>query len=55
MQVTHRSRLYESAPAYVTDQPRFLNGAVVATTRLPPLGLLDQLKAVEVRVVAVSK
>ena len=48
-QVTHRSRLYESAPAYVTDQPRFLNGAVVAITRLPPLALLDQLKGVEVR------
>ena len=47
-QVTHRSRLYESAPAYVTDQPRFLNGAILATTRLPPLALLDQLKAVEV-------
>jgi 2-amino-4-hydroxy-6-hydroxymethyldihydropteridine diphosphokinase/dihydropteroate synthase len=47
VQVTHRSRLYESAPAYVTDQPRFLNGAVVAATRLSPLELLDQLKAVE--------
>ena len=43
----HRSRLYESAPAYVTDQPRFLNGAVVAATRLSPLQLLDQLKAIE--------
>ena len=48
-QVTHRSRLYESAPAYITDQPRFLNGAVVVATRLPPLELLDQLKTVEAR------
>lgn len=48
MQVVRQSRLYESAPAYVTDQPRFVNGALVALTPLSPLELLDALKAVEV-------
>lgn len=48
VQVTHRSLLYESAPAYVTDQPRFLNAAVTARTELPPRQLLHELKAVEV-------
>jgi 2-amino-4-hydroxy-6-hydroxymethyldihydropteridine diphosphokinase len=47
-QVLRHSRLYESAAAYVTDQPPFLNGAVAAATRLPPLELLRALKAIEV-------
>ena len=47
-QVLRQSRLYESAPAYVTDQPRFVNGALAALTSLPPLELLDALKSVEV-------
>lgn len=48
-QVRQLSRLYESAPAYVTDQPPFLNAAAVVDTALPPLDLLRRLKAVEVR------
>lgn len=48
-QVVRQSRLYESAPAYVTDQPRFVNGALAALTPLQPLALLDALKAVEVK------
>ena len=43
------SRLYESAPAYVTEQPAFLNAALLALTPLSPLELLAALKAVEVR------
>ena len=42
------SRLYESAPAYVTEQPAFLNAALLALTPLAPLELLAALKAVEV-------
>ena len=48
VQVVRQSRLYESAPAYVTDQPRFVNGALAGLTLLQPLELLDALKAVEV-------
>ncbi len=45
--LTRHSRLYASPPAYVTDQPPFLNAAVAGTTRLPPAALLRALKAVE--------
>lgn len=41
------SSLYESAPAYVTDQPKFLNSAVRASTRLDPSALLGVLKGIE--------
>ena len=48
------SALYETAPAYVTDQPSFLNAAAVVRVRDPkdpmakdPLLLLDRLKSVE--------
>lgn len=46
--MVRQSRLYESAPAYVTDQPRFINGALAALTCLQPLELLDALKTIEV-------
>lgn len=49
MQVSQLSRLYESAPAYVTDQPTFLNAAALVDTPLRPLELLSALKHVEVR------
>lgn len=45
--VTQRSRLYESAPMYVTDQPAFLNMAVGGTTVLAPEDLLSALKDLE--------
>lgn len=48
LQVVRRARLYETAPAYVENQPQFLNTAVAARTRLPPDQLLSALKAVEV-------
>lgn len=48
LQVVRQSRLYESAPAYVTDQPVFLNAALAVRTALPPQQLLAALKHVEV-------
>ncbi|EIE24668.1 putative dihydropterin pyrophosphokinase/dihydropteroate synthase [Coccomyxa subellipsoidea C-169] len=47
IEVVRHSRLYESAPAYVTDQPRFINAAVAVTTSLEPRQLLHALKKVE--------
>ena len=47
MQIERISSLYETAPAYVTDQPRFLNAALRATTALGPEALLDVLKQIE--------
>lgn len=41
------SRVYETAPMYVTDQPPFLNAAVAGETELGPLGLLALLKGIE--------
>ena len=41
------SRLYETAPMYVEDQPPFYNGALAAATNLSPLSLLGLLKNVE--------
>lgn len=48
--VVRRSPVYETAPMYVTDQPRFLNLALEVTTELPPEPLLDALKALEAAV-----
>lgn len=45
--VTRHGCLYESAPAYVTDQPHFLNSAVRAFTKLGPHELLKALKKIE--------
>lgn len=42
------SRLYESAPAYVTNQPAFLNAAALVETNLGPETLLANLKKIEV-------
>jgi len=41
------SRLYETEPAYVTDQPRFYNQVCQATTDLAPMAALRRLKALE--------
>lgn len=40
LSVLRHSALYETAAAYVTDQPAFLNAAVLARTHLPPRELL---------------
>jgi 2-amino-4-hydroxy-6-hydroxymethyldihydropteridine diphosphokinase len=41
------SSLYETEPAYVTDQPRFLNAALYGRTALGPAELLVFVKAIE--------
>lgn len=41
------SLLYETAAMYVTDQPAFLNAAVLGRTDLPPLQVLYHLKQIE--------
>jgi 2-amino-4-hydroxy-6-hydroxymethyldihydropteridine diphosphokinase len=41
------SRLYETAPAYVVDQPAFLNIALVGETTLSPDELLAYLQGAE--------
>ena len=45
--VDETSFLYETAPAYMTDQPAFLNAACRVGTELGPLELLAALKQVE--------
>lgn len=41
------SPVYETPPWGVLNQPKFLNLAVECETALPPMGLLDHLKALE--------
>ncbi len=41
------SSIYDSEPAYVDDQPRFLNAVLRGRTRLSPRALLAFAKAVE--------
>jgi 2-amino-4-hydroxy-6-hydroxymethyldihydropteridine diphosphokinase len=41
------SSVWDTAPQLVTDQPRFLNAALVGTTALDPFGLLRALKRLE--------
>ncbi|MEI7773110.1 MAG: 2-amino-4-hydroxy-6-hydroxymethyldihydropteridine diphosphokinase [Chloroflexales bacterium] len=48
--VTAISPCYETEPAYVLDQPRFLNLACRAATTLAPLALLQLLKRIEAEV-----
>lgn len=45
--LTEFSRVYETAPLYVEDQPPFLNGVVAGETLLGPIELLRRLKALE--------
>lgn len=44
------SGVFETAPMYVTDQPEFLNGALLIETDLGPLPLMYLLKAIEAKV-----
>ena len=48
--MVRQSRLYESAPAYVLDQPQFLNGALAVRTGLAPAQLLAAVKRIEVQI-----
>ena len=50
MQVVRQSRLFETAPELVTDQPAFVNAAIAVKTDQTPEQLLSSLKAIEVRV-----
>ncbi|KAK9277080.1 hypothetical protein L1049_006619 [Liquidambar formosana] len=45
--ITRHGSLYETEPAYVTDQPFFLNSAVRGVTKLGPHELLRVLKKIE--------
>ncbi|GAB2215166.1 hypothetical protein Drorol1_Dr00019545 [Drosera rotundifolia] len=45
--ITRHGCLYEIEPAYVTDQPHFLNSAVRGVTKLGPRELLRVLKRIE--------
>lgn len=45
--VKARSRVYETAPVGVVDQPAFLNAAILAECMLSPRGLLDALLGIE--------
>jgi 2-amino-4-hydroxy-6-hydroxymethyldihydropteridine diphosphokinase len=45
--ITAISPIYETAPAYVSDQPAFLNAAVIGETKLEPLTLLRAVKDLE--------
>jgi 2-amino-4-hydroxy-6-hydroxymethyldihydropteridine diphosphokinase len=47
VRVLARSRLYETVPVGVVEQPAFMNGAVLVECTLSPLALLDALLAIE--------
>jgi len=47
MTITALSPIYETPPAYVTDQPVFLNAAIAGTTLLDPPTLLLTIKKIE--------
>lgn len=47
MTVVAMSRVHETEPMYLADQPRFLNAVAVGLTDLPPRELLSRLKALE--------
>ena len=47
VEVLDVSRLYETAPAYVLDQPNYLNITIKTQTLLPPAELLAYLKQLE--------
>ena len=47
LRIVSMSRVYESAPMYVTEQPPFLNAAAIATEAPKPLALLDLMLRIE--------
>jgi 2-amino-4-hydroxy-6-hydroxymethyldihydropteridine diphosphokinase/dihydropteroate synthase len=47
IRVIRTSGLWETKAMYVTDQPKFLNGACEIETSLRPIELLDQLQDIE--------
>ena len=49
LEITATSPVYETAPMYVTEQPRFLNMVVGGETAMPAAALLAWLKSLEAR------
>ena len=49
VEVVRVSSIYETEPVDLREQPWFLNCVVEAQTNLPPLGLLEALRAIEAR------
>jgi len=49
IRLIRHSAFYETEPAYVTDQPRFLNAAAKIETDLEPKKLLAVVKEIEKR------
>jgi 2-amino-4-hydroxy-6-hydroxymethyldihydropteridine diphosphokinase len=47
IKVTRRSRMQESEPMYVTNQPKFLNMVIEATTRLSAQEVFRKIKSIE--------
>ena len=47
VEISELSRIYETTPAYVTNQPLFLNMAVEGYTSLSPTSLLKHLQQIE--------
>jgi 2-amino-4-hydroxy-6-hydroxymethyldihydropteridine diphosphokinase len=50
IEIEKLSPVYETAAAYVTDQPAFFNAVIVGRTALKPLPLLWQLKRIETEI-----
>jgi 2-amino-4-hydroxy-6-hydroxymethyldihydropteridine diphosphokinase len=48
--VCEKSRLYQTAPMYVEDQPAFLNMVLRGETKLSPQDLLCHLKKIEAEI-----
>ena len=46
--ISATSSVYETQPAYVTDQPLFYNAVIRGTTKLDPMGLLYTVKDIEI-------
>ncbi len=49
LEITATSPVYETAPMYLTQQPRFLNMVVGGETAMPAAALLAWLKSLEAR------
>lgn len=47
VKIVAASNVYETAPAYIVEQPVFLNAAVIGTTTLEPLPFLWAIKNLE--------
>jgi 2-amino-4-hydroxy-6-hydroxymethyldihydropteridine diphosphokinase len=50
MDIKAVSPVYETLPAYVLDQPAFLNAVCIGTTKVEPLALLWAIKDIESQV-----